>query len=115
VNPETPPEDRHDEQTRRCPRLGGPIRFGYCRTAGEDGGPCRKSLDCWWERFDVAGHLRRILGPERLAAFAALADRGPRPKVTSLLDQIRAARSRTGMAEPASEPNRTAKGGENDH
>jgi hypothetical protein len=109
---ETPPEDRHDEQTRRCPRLGGPIRFGYCRTAGEDGGPCRKSLDCWWERFDVAGFLRRILGPERLSALAEQAERGPRPKVTSLLDQIRAARTRRGAAHSASETTGTEGGGE---
>lgn len=116
VNPESRGrDDRYDDRTRRCPRLGGPIHFGYCRTAGEDGGPCWKSLDCWWERFDVADFFRRILGPEQLAALAALADRGPRSKVTSLLDQIRAARSRTEAAEPVSETNGTVKGGENDH
>ncbi len=112
VSPENGREDRYDDQTRRCPRLGGSIRFGFCRTAAEDGGPCRKSLDCWWERFDVAGFLRRILGPARLAA---LADQAPRPKVADILDQIRAARSRIGAAEPPSETTGTAKGGENDH
>ncbi len=108
-------DDRQDDRTRRCPRLGGPIHFGYCRRAADDGGPCWKSLDCWWERFDVAGFFRQVLGPERMAALAARADRGPRPKVTSLLDQIRAARSRTGATEPASETTETVKGGENDH
>lgn len=100
-----------DRLERRCPRLGGAVRFGYCRRAGDTGGPCWKCLDCWWERFDVVAHLRRRIGPD---ALAELTTRRPRPKLTSVVDQIRAARARTaGNAGSGSAP--MAQGGEDDH
>jgi hypothetical protein len=78
---------------RRCPRLGGDVAFGYCKTCEEGGKPCFKVLDCWWERFDVVAHMQGCLSPE---AFAALgARRPPTPKVASLVDLIRQARERT--------------------
>ena len=33
-----------DRLERRCPRLGGPITFGYCRAAEDNGNPCFKVL-----------------------------------------------------------------------
>jgi len=44
----------------RCPRLGGPVSFEYCRTNGDEMLPCWKIFDCWWERFDVAAFLKKI-------------------------------------------------------
>ncbi len=78
---------------RHCPRLGHLVRFDYCRKAGEDQGPCFKSLDCWWERFDVVGYFRHRL-PE--ARFNRLAQSRPPEKVASLVDLIRQAKQRTG-------------------
>lgn len=84
-----------DALNRRCPRLGGDVAFGYCRICGEDRAPCFKILDCWWERFDVVGHMRSCLTPP---AYTALLNRRPPPnKVTSLVDLIRQARDRTGQ------------------
>lgn len=81
-----------DDLERRCPRLGGPVRFAYCRTAG-DGGVCPKILDCWWERFDVAARMRAELPPED---FRRLVERRPPPdKAATLVDLIRRARERT--------------------
>lgn len=89
--------DAFDERERRCPRLGGDVNFGYCRRCGEDKAPCFKILDCWWERFDVAGHLRAALPPD---VFEKIAVRRPPPdKVTSLVDLIRQAQARAKDAE----------------
>ena len=77
----------------RCPRLGGPVNFGYCRKVGADTLPCDKILDCWWQRFDVAGHLAACLTREE---FEALGRRRPPAKITSLIDLIEAAKKNTG-------------------
>ena len=80
---------------RRCPRLGGQIKFDYCLTA-ENHAPCYKIIDCWWEQFDVYHYLEATLAP---AQFEALLQAGPpTPKATSLIELIEAARQRT-MAE----------------
>jgi len=76
---------------RRCPRLGGSVTFGYCRTGGDSGDPCFKILDCWWERFDVAGMLRQELDADQ---FARLSDQQPPQKISSLIDLIAKSRRR---------------------
>ncbi len=78
-----------DELEMRCPRLGGPVNFGYCRQTGPDDRPCFKILDCWWQRFDVAGHLAARLTREE---FEALGRHRPSDKVTSLIDLIEQAK-----------------------
>ena len=82
-----------DALERRCPRLGGDVCFGYCKTCEAGKSACFKVFDCWWERFDVVAHMRTCLSPE---AFEALcAHRSPPAKVASLVDLIRQARERT--------------------
>ena len=80
-----------DELERRCPRLGGPVVFGYCRECGHDGKPCFKILDCWWERFDVASVMTAQVGA---AGVEELRRARPQPKITSLLDLIAQAKER---------------------
>lgn len=82
-----------DDLEMRCPRLGGPVNFGYCRHCGDDDRPCFKILDCWWQRFDVVGHLESRLPRE---AFEALGRRRPPEKITSLLALIEQAQKNTG-------------------
>ena len=82
-----------DELEMRCPRLGGPVHFGYCRQAKKGAKPCFKILDCWWQRFDVAGHLAACLTREE---FEALGRHRPRAKVASLIDLIDQAKKNTG-------------------
>jgi hypothetical protein len=78
-----------DHLERRCPRLGGAVRFAYCRDQA-GGEVCTKILDCWWECFDVADLMRRALSSE---AFHRLAEpRRPPDKTASLIDLIRHAR-----------------------
>ena len=81
-----------DRLERRCPRLGGPVNFGYCRLQMADGQACPKILDCWWERFDVTALMRQALSEE---AFQRLAAPGrPPDKVASLVELIRQAQER---------------------
>ena len=82
------PED-HDHRERRCPRLGGPVHFQYCRLFASEDPPCFKILDCWWEDFDVTGFLKQTL-PEPV--FQKLSGKRPKPKVLSLLELIEQAR-----------------------
>lgn len=80
-----------DEKQRYCPRLGGPIRFSFCRMAGDEKEPCYKVFDCWFEHFDVVGYFRQCLSKE---AFQDLACHRPPNKVTSLVGLIHQARQR---------------------
>jgi hypothetical protein len=87
-----PPCDDFTNLERRCPRLGGPVTFGYCCMAGQDRHPCFKVLDCWWESFDVVGYFQRRLSAD---AFNSLRNARPPEKTASLVDMIRRARERT--------------------
>ena len=53
------------------------------------GAYCFKVLDCWWEIFDVAAHLRDTLSAEALAELTA---KRPKPKVMGLVEMIAAAK-----------------------
>lgn len=79
---------------RHCPRLGHLLQFDYCRTAEGEGKPCFKSLECWWERFDVTGYLRHAL-PQ--TEFNRLTQSRPPEKMASLVDLIRQAKQRSGQ------------------
>jgi len=86
-----PLEYEKDSLEQRCPRLGGPVAFKYCRQGGEDDSPCFKIMDCWWETFDVKTYLEHILSE---AAFKALVNAKPPDKITSLIDLIEQAKQR---------------------
>jgi hypothetical protein len=80
------------ERERHCPRLGHQIPFAYCLTCGESGGPCWKTADCWWERFDIIGYLKANYPEETVAA---LMNARPKPKITSILEMIEQAKQRS--------------------
>ncbi len=87
----------NDHFERRCPRLGGPVRFQYCRETPRPGGDnenkaCFKIFDCWWEYFDVVAFMKEILPEDR---FEELAQSKPKPKVASLFELIEQAKART--------------------
>ena len=80
-----------DHLKRRCPRLGGPVTFEYCKICGDDNGPCWKTIDCWWEYFDIRLYLKENL-PEN--EFNRLLNAGPKPKISSIVDLIEQAKKR---------------------
>jgi hypothetical protein len=84
-------DENIDQLERRCPRLGGPVPFEYCRTSGDDHSICWKILDCWWECVDVVGYLKKSLPEDK---FEKLANTKPKPKIVSLVELIEQAKKR---------------------
>ena len=80
-----------DSLERRCPRLGGPVSFGYCRTSSDNDTACWKILDCWWEHFDVVSHLKTCMAEDK---FSMLVNAKPKPKLVSLVELIEQAQKR---------------------
>ena len=80
-----------DHLTRRCPRLGGPVSFHYCRQCGDGGEPCWKVFDCWWETFDIVTYMKASLAADQ---FESLLQTRPKHKVGSLVDLIAQAKKR---------------------
>jgi hypothetical protein len=81
---------RTNPLSRRCPRLGGPVEFGYCMRC-ELEQPCFKVVDCWWETFDIVRYLQDHLPKEQ---FARVMEARPKPKVASLLEMVAQTKAR---------------------
>jgi len=84
-------DENIDQLERRCPRLGGLVSFAYCRTSSEDRSVCWKIFDCWWECFDVVGHLKKSLPEDK---FKKLVNAKPKPKIVSIVELIEQAKNR---------------------
>lgn len=83
----TPPDE---DYKIRCPRLGHMIHFAYCRVENNRL-PCFKTLDCWFEHFEVEEHLRQELTIEE---WEEIFNRSPKGKMSSLLELIEQAKQR---------------------
>ena len=80
------PIDAHDHRSRRCPMLGHPVPFSYCRSPGRDL-PCPRIFDCWWETFDVVGFVRSHFSEDDVARI-----RQPKPdKAATIVELIQRA------------------------
>jgi hypothetical protein len=73
----------------RCPRLGHQINFEYCQKENS-GLPCFKTLDCWYNYFNVHYFFKEKLSREDFKK--TFINRG-QPKVHSLLDLIQKAKA----------------------
>ena len=63
--------EAHDaESMPYCRLLGGPATFRHCRTQGADA-ICKRIVNCWQGRFDVAAFLVRHYGEERVREWLA--------------------------------------------
>ena len=85
--PTKPPGDDFEI---RCPKLGHQIYFSYCVKENQ-GAPCFRTLDCWFEHFEVAAFLEKILTP---AQWKTAFEKPPKPKMISLLEMIEQAKNR---------------------
>jgi len=54
----------------RCPPLGGPVTFEYCRRMNT-GLPCRRVFECWGGRVNLEEYLQRNFTPEELQSVFA--------------------------------------------
>lgn len=78
----------HEEKEIRCPKLGGPVNFDYCRVE-QTGLPCSRAINCWSIHFDVDAFFRERLSSEEFEQyFLAVAP----TKVTTLMELIENAR-----------------------
>jgi hypothetical protein len=80
----------YDDYTARCPMLWHLVPFTYCKAPGSDL-PCRKILDCWHERIDIAAFLNEVLSPEEIEAITSPV----KPKVMQLLELVQKAKNRS--------------------
>ncbi len=71
----------NDHLEIRCPMLGHLLNFSYCRSANA-GEPCRKILDCWFERFDVENFAKEHFPKEALVKITS----PPKPKMLSIVE-----------------------------
>jgi len=78
----------YDNFERRCPLLGHEIKFQYCRSANL-GLPCRKILNCWFERFPVENFLRNHFSKEEIETIL----KPQKPKLVSLIELIKQSQS----------------------
>ena len=83
-----------DEFTIRCPRLGHQINFPYCKSEN-NGLPCFKTLDCWYNHFDVHAYLTDKLTEKD---FKKVFLNKGKPKILSLFDLIEQAKERKGKS-----------------
>jgi len=78
-----------DDVTIRCPRLGHEIHFSYCCCENQ-GLPCFKTLDCWYNNFDVHAYLTEKLSKDDFKKV--FVEKG-KPKIQSLFDLIEQAKA----------------------
>lgn len=77
----------YDDISTRCPMLGHPVPFSYCRSL-QAGMPCRKVLDCWYQQFDVQRFIEAVYTPEQIASFLG----PPKPKISQIVELIEKAK-----------------------
>ncbi|MBN1482527.1 hypothetical protein EH223_10820 [candidate division KSB1 bacterium] len=77
---------QYDHLEIRCPMLGHPLKFFYCRTT--DGNtPCRRIFNCWYQRIAVQDFVYDHFPQEIIATITA----PPKPKMLSLVELIQKA------------------------
>jgi len=82
------PHRTYEEKEIRCPKLGGPVNFEYCRLE-QSGLPCSRALNCWSIHFDVEAFFREGLTSED---FERCFLKSVPSKVSTLLDLVERAR-----------------------
>ena len=85
MKPQLIKSDIYDQFERRCPKLGHPVKFVYCRICEDENYFCQKVADCWWEFFDITDYLKNKLPEDK---FKTLAAAKPKAKITSLIELI---------------------------
>lgn len=84
----------YDHLETRCPRLGGEVKFSYCRRESGDM-PCPRLIICWQTFFPAEQFLMDHMKKEDWERFS---QQPPKDKVTTLIDLIEAAKKRKQQA-----------------
>ena len=79
----------HDaEELWRCPMLGGPVTFGYCRKLNE-GLPCARVLECWLQKLPLVEFLKAHYAPGELQRALAAEPKGRLARMIETIDEVR--------------------------
>ncbi len=78
-----------DDKEGYCRILGHHLRFSYCRSC-QEGMPCFKILDCWFEKIDVQKFIEENYSAEEIERFLQT----PKPKMQTLMTLIQRAQER---------------------
>lgn len=70
--------------------LGHEVPFSYCR-ASQEGNPCFKILDCWFDKIEIQAYLDDHYTAEEQSRFLSK----PAPKMVTLIDLIEKAKKRS--------------------
>ena len=82
--------DKYDQLELRCSRLGGEVKFSYCRKEGGDL-PCVRIITCWYPFFPVEQYLKENMTAESWNGFVSQIPKG---KITTLIELVEAAKKR---------------------
>ncbi|HPA48004.1 MAG TPA: hypothetical protein PK395_19725 [bacterium] len=85
MEPTHPSLEMYDTQERwRCPQLGGPVTFNYCRRMNRKL-PCSKVVECWVGVFDIAGYLLSHFSEDEIRGILS----APKPnRMTRILNAM---------------------------
>jgi hypothetical protein len=83
------PYTNFDDEECYCRILGHHLSFSYCRSC-QEGAPCFKILDCWFDKFDVRRFIEENYTTEEIERFL----QPPKAKVQTLVELIQQARKR---------------------
>lgn len=81
--------EKFDDQTIRCPRIGGNVSFKLCRSENNFL-PCRWVVGCWHMYIDVNAFLQEHYAQEQLEKIFV----PPKPKIESLVEMVEKAKKR---------------------
>jgi len=70
--------EQHDEETIRCPRIGGEVNFRFCRFENNML-PCRWIVGCWKNYIDIDTFIKDHYSEEELDQVFV----PPKPKLES--------------------------------
>ena len=81
--------EQYDDETIRCPRVGGEVNFMFCRSENNMS-PCRFITGCWQMRVDINEFLEEHFADEEVDLIFA----PPKQKLVSLLELMEQAKKR---------------------
>jgi hypothetical protein len=82
--------EQYDDQTIRCPRIGGEVNFLFCRTENNML-PCRWIIGCWEGRMEIQSFLEDHYTVEELEQIFV----PPKSKMKSLVNLVEKAKKST--------------------
>jgi len=83
------PREKYDHlRIWRCPQLGGPVPFKYCRRMNM-GLPCPRIFDCWGAKIDVEEYLTSAFSEEELEKVFGGERKGRVDRILETLRRVR--------------------------